>query len=160
MSDSGDVPAPGADEEVLSLEEVFAGFRDEATRRLTGGAEGELARGTALHAAGQLDQCIPPLQVAARAPHLRFLAASQLGRVYRERGLVQEAVEWFERAAEAPAPTADESRALLYELAGTLEGSGEAARALAVYMELQTEAGRYRDVAARIDRLTSAQAHG
>jgi hypothetical protein len=34
------------------------------------------------------------------------------------------------------------------------------ARALAVCMELQSEAGAYRDVAARIDRLTKVQAGG
>jgi hypothetical protein len=37
---------------------------------------------------------------------------------------------------------------------------GEVARALAVCMELQSEAGEYRDVAERIDRLTKVQAGG
>jgi ribonuclease HII len=159
-SDDG-ATAPEAESPVLSLEEVFAQFRDEVTRRATGGgAEAELARGVALRAAGQLDQCIPALQVAARAPRLRFTAASELGRVYRERGSVQEAIEWFERAAEAPPSTADDGHRLLYELAETLESAGEAARALAVYLELRTEAGSYRDVAARIDRLANARAQG
>jgi hypothetical protein len=42
-----------------------------------------------------------------------------------------------------------------------LEKAGESARALAVCMELQSDAGAsYQDVAARIDRLTKVQAGG
>ena len=44
-----------------------------------------------------------------------------LGRLYLERSDTRQAVEWFERAAEAPAPTPDAGRALLYDLAETLE---------------------------------------
>ena len=69
-------------------------------------------------------------------------------------------VEWFERAAEAPAPTREEAHALFYDLAETLEAAGEQARALAVWLELQTDAGGYRDVAERVVRLTKAQARG
>ena len=71
------------------------------------------------------------------------------------------ALQWLERATQAPSPTADESHQLLYELADTLEKADESARALAVFMELQSEAGsNYRDVDERIDRLTKVQAGG
>jgi len=70
------------------------------------------------------------------------------------------ALEWLERAAQAPAPTNDESHQLLYELAEALETMGEVARALAVCMELQSDAGTYKDVSERIDRLTKVQAGG
>ena len=80
-----------------------------------------------------------------------------------ERGCLSvfvQAVEWFEKAAQAPAPTAQEGHDLLYDLADALEKEGEIARALAVALELQADAGDYRDVAARIDRLTKVQARG
>jgi hypothetical protein len=67
-------------------------------------------------------------------------------------------VEWFERAAEAPAPTPDAGRALLYDLASTLETAGDGSRALAVFVELEAESGGYRDVARRIDQLSRVQA--
>ena len=70
------------------------------------------------------------------------------------------AIEWLERAAEAPAPTGDAGRALLYDLAKTLESVGEHARALAVFVELESESGGYRDVAGQIDRLSKVQARG
>jgi hypothetical protein len=69
-------------------------------------------------------------------------------------------VEWLERAAEAPAPTGDAGLALLYDLGATLESMGETARALAVFMELQADAGEYLDVAARVARLSRAQSGG
>jgi hypothetical protein len=83
-----------------------------------------------------------------------------LGRVYLERKDVAHAIEWFERAAEAPAPTPDSGRALLYDLGQTLEGAGEMSRALAVFVELESESGGYRDVSKRIEKLSKAQARG
>ena len=65
-----------------------------------------------------------------------------------------------ECAAEAPAPTAEEGRALLYDLGVTLEETGETARALAVFLELQADAGDYRDVSRRIDRLARVRTGG
>ena len=70
------------------------------------------------------------------------------------------AAEWLERAADAPATSDEEARAVLYDLGATLEGLGETARALAVFLELQADAGDYRDVAARADRLARVQTGG
>ena len=92
--------------------------------------------------------------------NLRFQAATLLGRIYRERGLLPRAIEWFEHAAEAAAPTATESHLLLYELADALESSGEVARALAICLDLQAEAGDFKDLSARIDRLAKVQTRG
>ncbi len=67
--------------------------------------------------------------------------------------MIAQAVDYLERAAEAPAPGPAEGQRLLYELADALEAAGERARALAVFLELRADAGQYRDVSARIDRL-------
>jgi lipopolysaccharide biosynthesis regulator YciM len=90
----------------------------------------------------------------------RFRAATAIGRIYRERGVLPQAIEWFELAAEAPPPSAEDAHGLLFELADALESAGETGRALAICLELQAGAGEFRDVAARIDRLTKAQARG
>jgi hypothetical protein len=45
---------------------------------------------------------------------------------------------------------------VLYDLADTLERLGERDRALAIMIELDAESGGYRDVRARIERLTRA----
>jgi len=94
------------------------------------------------------------LQAAARVPTFRFKAAAQLGRLEASRGDLRTAVEWFERAAEAATPSGDESFTVLYDLADTLERTGESVRALAVFIELEADAGLYRDVHTRIEQLT------
>jgi hypothetical protein len=49
---------------------------------------------------------------------------------------------------------------LLYDLADALESAGEGPRALAIWIDLRAEAGNYRDVSARVDRLAKVQAQG
>lgn len=144
-----------------SLDDVFTDFRKEIARK--GGADQsaqhmKLAR-TYLEM-GMLEEATNSLKTAARSPRERFEAGSMLGRLYKEHGDIPHAIEWLERAAEAPAPTADEGRALLYDLGTMLEEAGETARALAVFLELQAEAGDYRDVSERADKLARVQTGG
>jgi tetratricopeptide (TPR) repeat protein len=149
-------PTPPPDRE--NLDEVFQDFRDEVSRQ-TGAEEAaqhlKLAR-TYLEM-GMPDEAVGSLQTAARSPRHRFEAASTLGRLYRDQQDLPHAIEWLERAAEAPAPAVEDARALLYDLGVTLESALETARALAVLMELQADAGDYRDVTARVDRLSKVQ---
>jgi tetratricopeptide (TPR) repeat protein len=141
-----------------NLDEVFRDFRSEVSRQ-TAADEAEKHYKVALtyRDMGMLDDAVRELELAARAPRLRFEAASILARLVRDRGDVPSAIEWFERAAEAPAPTPEAGRALLYELGQALEVCGEVARALAVYLELQADAGEYADLKSRIERLSRAQ---
>jgi hypothetical protein len=120
--------------------------------------EKEYKRGLALRAAGDIDGCIKSLEKASRAPKLRFASTWTIGRLYRERDMLPQSLEWLEQAAQASAPNADDANRLLFELADTLEKVGEVARALAVCLELQAEAGEYEDITERIDRLAKVQA--
>lgn len=149
-------PAAGSD-----LDGVFAQMREESARRSsTGGADDEYKRANALIEAGQIEEAIVALKSASKAPRLRFATASRLGRLFRDRGMLPQSVEWFERAAESSAPSPDEGHQLLYELAEALEATGETARALAICIELQAEAGNFRDVAERVNRLAKVQTRG
>ncbi len=109
---------------------------------------------------GMADEAINALTTASRSPRQRFEAGVLLARLYGERGETHHVVEWLERAAEVPAPNEEAGRALLYDLGTTLESAGETARALAVLLELQADAGDYRDVPARVDRLARVQTGG
>ena len=152
-------PAAAPDATAADLNGVFGNLREQASRRSgLDDAEKEYKRGLALRAAGDIDGCIEALEKASRAPKLRFGTSWLIARLYRERDKLPQAVEWLERAAQAPAPTSDESHQLLYELAEGLEKVGEVARALAICLELQADAGSYRDLDERIDRLTRVQA--
>ena len=140
--------------EELDIDQVFAQIRHKASDGAFDGAGQEYERGVALYQAGQVDDAIRALEAASRAPIYRFRAAAVLGCIYRDRGALSQAIEWFERAAGAPAPSAEDGHALFYELAVALESLGEMERALAICLELQAEAGEYRDLSARISRLT------
>jgi tetratricopeptide (TPR) repeat protein len=143
------------------IDGIFARMRSEASRRSTGdGAEAQLKRGLALRREGRIDESIEAFAIASRSPRHRFQASSLIGRIYRERDQLSEAIDWFERAAQAPAATADDGYLLMYELADALEAAGEVSRALAVCMELQANAGEFRDVAERVDRLAKVQTGG
>jgi len=143
------------------LAKAFKDFHSEVSRR-DGSDEAaqhlKLAR-TYLEM-GMSEEAIGALETAAASPRHRFEAGALLARLYRTRQDLRRAIEWFERAAEAPAPAAEAGRELLYELGSTLELSGDTSRALAVFLELHADAGGYRDVAARVDRLGRVQTGG
>ena len=149
-------PAPSA-----TLGDVFDEFRAEANRQAGADQSAQhmtLAR-TYLEM-GLQDEALNSLKNASKSPRLRFEAACLAGRIYMQRGDHNQAIEWLERAAEAPAPSVEEGRALLYNLGALVEQKGETARALAIFLELQSEAGEYRDVNERVERLTRVEAGG
>jgi tetratricopeptide (TPR) repeat protein len=150
-------PPPAA-----SLDEAFQDFRTEVSKQTGSDEAGErLTLATTYLEMGMEDEAIAALTEAARAPSHRFEAAAMLGRLHQKRNDLPRAAEWLERAAEAPAPSANEGRDLLYDLGAILDTLGEVARALAVFLELQAEAGEeYRDVAARVERLARVQTGG
>jgi tetratricopeptide (TPR) repeat protein len=152
-------PAPLPAQE--NLEEVFKGLRKDSSRK---GAADQSAQHMTLARTylemGLVEEATAALKTAARSPRQRFEAGALLARLYKDRGDLPQAIEWFERAAEAPAPNEEDGRALLYDLGSTLEETGETSRALAVFLELQADAGDYRDVPQRADRLARVQTGG
>jgi tetratricopeptide (TPR) repeat protein len=156
-------PERGADgasrDGVHGLERFFRGLREQTGRHLDGlGAALAYDQASEHFNRGDVESAVEYLRAAARDPAYRFRAASMLARIARDQQRLSEAVEWLERAGEAPAPSTEASHGLLYELADTLEAAGEAARALAVYLELQSIAPGYRDVAERLAQLSPGQA--
>ncbi len=161
-----DEPAPPAEAPVAStppagLEAAFSQLRDDGARRMAlAESQEEYVRAVSLHAVGRVDESIPLLESASKTPQLRFGTASLLGRIFRDRGQLDLAVEWLERASQAPPSSPDEGRLLMYDLADVLETTGEHTRALTVCMELQADAGDFRDVAERVNRLSAIQTRG
>lgn len=148
-------PAPKKD-----LDQVFSEIRQEASGGDEDVSEQHMTLAKTYIEIGMLDEALASLQTAVRSPRQRFEAAAALGRLFQRRGEPATAIEWLERAAEAPAPNEAAGRELLYDLGVLLDESGETSRALAVFLELQADAGDYRDVPARIDRLARVQTGG
>lgn len=105
---------------------------------------------------GDVGALISELAVAAETPSLRFQAAVQLGRIFLQRGDLAGGIEWLERACGVTAPVRDHGLLARYDLADALERAGQHTRALDVLSDLEMDAGSYRDVSARITRLSRA----
>lgn len=156
---AADAPAQSGDTPARDLDMVFDDMRQRVARAQPGGdGSAEYERGLGQIEQGRVTEAASSLRAAARKPLYRFRASARLGRLCLACGETTEGIEWLERAAEAPAPRPEDGWAVLYDLAGALEQTGEAARALAVLLELEADAGAYRDVRTRIEALTRAQA--
>ena len=137
-----------------AIEDVLQGLRDDASRDPSPEtAEQHFKMAATYTDMGMHDEAMKALEVAARSPRHRFRAGAMLAKACLEAKDYAHAIEWYERAVEAPAPSPMAQHALLYELASVLEVNGESARALAVLMELQADAGEYRDVSSRLEQL-------
>ncbi len=154
-------PVPPVPIEEPTLEATLAVLRDEAARKSRlGAAQAAYERGLRLSGEGRADEAVAAFEEAARHPALRFVGAAAAARIHRQEGRLAPAIEWFDRAARAPAPTPDEGRAMRYELAATLEEAGQTSRALAVTRELQAPTGSGRDPAARGRRTSPRRTRG
>ncbi|KKK81527.1 hypothetical protein LCGC14_2812550, partial [marine sediment metagenome] len=102
--------------------------------------------------AGQIDDAIGSLQDAQRDPKRRLSALGQLGRAFAKKGWHNEAIETYERAL-AQDPTEARAKELQYNLALSLEATGEEKQALARLSQVAQIDYNYRDVRDRIEAL-------
>ncbi len=150
------VATPG--EGSVDLDAVFADLQRQTDTRLL--AEQQLAAGRVFLAAGLLSEAARAFERASLEPRQRFAAAQALAELHKSRGQLLEAVSWYEQASMAPVPDAAPKRAVLYDLAESLEALGETDRALGVLLDLLSQVEDYRDARARLDRLLRVDAGG
>ncbi len=153
-----DTPREAVDDASAALEAIFAGLQHEADGRVV--AEQQLAAGRVFLAAGLIAEAARAFERASCEPRSRFEASQALAGVHHSRGQLPEAVRWFEQAAAAPVPDAAVKRAVLYDLAESLEALGESDRALGVLLDLLSQVEDYRDARVRLDRLLRVDAGG
>jgi tetratricopeptide (TPR) repeat protein len=149
---------PDVGEGIAELEAVFADMQHHTDERVV--AEQHLAAGRVFLAAGLVSEAARALERASLEPRSRFAASLALAELHKSRGQMLDAVSWYEQAAMAPVPDAAVKRAVLYDLAESLETLGEADRALGVLLDLLSQVEDYRDARARLDRLLRVDAGG
>lgn len=149
----------GGRTEVAELEAALGQVRDAALRDLRVHGWEHLAVARTYQAGGLAEEAIAAFEQAYRDPTCRFEAALALADLHECRGRPRQAVDWLERAAEEVGSDAIRLP-VLYRLAALLEQVGETARALAVWLELQSASPGFRDVAARVARLGTLEAGG
>ena len=114
-------------------------------------------RGLALKKAGLYNAAIGQFEEAAVDPTVALKAYAQIGVCYKSVGRNQDAVAAFQKALRASAGSVKETIQILYVLGRTLESLGRMDETLEAYRWIRREDPGYRDVATRIERLSSRQ---
>ena len=116
-------------------------------------------RGTALKNVGLFRQAAEHFEKAAQDPAYALKGFAQMGLSLKKSGKQEEAIAAFRRALQVPATSSKEQVQILYLLGRTLESLGRIPEALEAYRWLRREAPQYRDVAMRIESLSTRRIH-
>lgn len=112
-------------------------------------------RGLALKQAGLHKAAIDQFEMAAVDLPLAVKAYAQIGLCYKLSGRYEEAITAFQKALKATPASSKETVQILYVLGRTLESLGRVAETLEAYRWIRREDAAYRDVAERIEQLSS-----
>jgi tetratricopeptide (TPR) repeat protein len=116
-------------------------------------------QGSALKNVGLFRQAAEHFQKAAQDPAYALKGLAQMGLCLKQSGKQEEAVTTFRRALQIPTVSSKEQVQILYLLGRTLESIGRIPEALEAYRWLRREAPHYRDVAKRIESLSTRRPH-
>ena len=143
--DAESAPIPGA--LLLAIEATAS----------TGAPDGyeSYERGTALKNVGLFRQAAEHFEKAATDPAYALRGFAQMGFSLKKTGKQEEAVAAFRLALQVPATSSKEQVQILYLLGRTLESLARIPEALEAYRWLRREAPQYRDVAMRIESLST-----
>ncbi|MGH7147822.1 MAG: tetratricopeptide repeat protein [Nitrospiraceae bacterium] len=127
----------------------------------TGTPDGQEAyeRGTVLKNVGLFRQAAEHFEKAAQDPAYALKGLAQMGLSLKKSGKQEEAVAAFRRALQVSSTSSKEQVQILYLLGRTLEALGRIPEALEAYRWLRREAPQYRDVAKRIELLSTRRMH-
>ena len=112
-------------------------------------------RGMTLKTVGLFKQAIEHFEQAAQDPAFARKGLAQMGLCLKKSGQQEEAVEVFRKALHVPSASSKEQIQILYLLGRTLEALGRMTEAVEAYRWLRREAPEYRDVALRIESLST-----
>jgi len=116
-------------------------------------------QGSALKNVGLFRQAAEHFQKAAQDPAYALKGLAQMGLCLKQSGKQEEAVTAFRRALQIPTASVKEQVQILYLLGRTLESIERIPEALEAYRWLRREAPQYRDVAMRIESLSTRRLH-
>ena len=142
-------PIPGA---------LLLAIKATASTRPPDGHE-SYERAMALKNVGLFRQAAEHFEKAAQDPAYALKGFAQMGLSLKKSGKQEEAVAAFRRALQVPSTSSKEQVQILYLLGRTLESLERIPEALETYRWLRREAPQYRDVAMRIESLSTRRMH-
>ena len=138
----------------VSIEELFKEFQRGVAEQIhEEDYDTHFNLGLAYREMGLLDEAIGEFQLASKSPSLFIEAASMIGASYLDKGLPEQAAEWYARALTAPDMPAETEVGLKYELGRAHEAAGNLSAALANFAEVLALNPGFRDVVERVTRL-------
>ena len=138
----------------VSIEELFREFqRGVAEQIQEQDYDTHFNLGLAYREMGLLDEAIGEFQLALKSAELFVESASMIGTCYMEKGLPEQAAEWYARGLTAPRLGPESILGLRYELGRAQEAAGRTAEALGSFTEVLAVNPGFRDVVERVSRL-------
>ncbi|HKB07047.1 MAG TPA: tetratricopeptide repeat protein [Candidatus Polarisedimenticolia bacterium] len=137
-----------------SLDEIFKAFRKGVEQQVDShDYETHYNLGIAYKEMGLVDEAIGEFQYAARDPSKTVECCEILGLCFREKGMPQLALKWYQKALQMPNLGEHESAGLRYDIAEVYREQGDYKKAMQLYTEVYGLDSTYRDVAAKIKEL-------
>jgi len=149
------------------LAEIFEEFRMEAEGEGASSNEDyetHYNMATAYKEMDLLDEAIREFQIAAGltgsadGTPRHFQCCNMLGHCFVQKGMPRAAVLWFKKGLDAPGRSAEEYKALQYELGSAYEAMGDLTRAVAAFTEVYGVDVGYRDIAEKLENLQARAA--
>jgi tetratricopeptide (TPR) repeat protein len=141
-----------ADEQ--SLDEIVEGFKRGVAENIAEeDSDTHYNLGIAYREMMLIDEAIGEFQIAAKSAEHRADACTMLGQCYRDKGMADLAVKWYQRALDTGNLETPQRAGVLYELGQTFESMDDRESAYYTYLELRGVDSSFRDVRERIEAL-------
>jgi len=141
------------------LSGIVAEFRRDLRAKVSlDDAETHYQLGLAFMEQGLTGEAVEELSQAARDPKLALDSFSAIGHAFLQKRDFEEAEKWLRKALAAAREGSEQYYALVYDLAGIVEGAENRDKAIALFREVRAWNPGYRDVSARLEGLEKAAA--
>jgi len=159
VEDAAAVPTVSDDEH--SLEEIFKAFKKGVEQQVEAtDYETHYNLGIAYKEMDLIEEAIGEFQVAAKDSKRMLQCCSMLGICFKEKGMTNLAVKWYQRGIDSPNYNDEEYQGLKYDLAGLYMEMGDYARARDLFTDVYGMNAKYRDVSQKIKELERLIVHG
>ncbi len=137
-----------------SLDEIFKAFRKGVEQQVDSqDYETHYNLGIAYKEMGLVDEAIGEFQYAARDSSRTVECCEILGLCFREKGMPQLALKWYQKGLDTPDLDEHESVGLRFDIAEVYREQGDYKKAIQMYTEVYGLDSTYREVSARIKEM-------
>jgi tetratricopeptide (TPR) repeat protein len=150
----GTAPTPIGPTQQVDVEEVFAQFKAGVAKQIgVDDAQSHYDLGVAYKEMALLDDAMREFETAARDGKRACVCHSMIGMIQLERGDLNEAIESFLRALQAPVRTKEQEASLSYEIGAAYEAMKLNKQALDYFQRAARLVPSFRDVQDRVRKL-------